>query len=76
MIVRWSAILTLLFLCATPDVQDDPPITCPIPVVTNGVVIDHNSENLSVGKKLTVKCGSDYELSRDETVQSVCTADG
>ncbi|KAL5260610.1 hypothetical protein ACHWQZ_G010681 [Mnemiopsis leidyi] len=74
MILRWCGLLYLLSNGATFKLQDDPPVTCPIPIITNGLVTNHDNEELSIGETLTVQCGNDYELST--TQKSVCTADG
>ena len=74
MILRWCGLLYLLSNGATFKLQDDPPVTCPIPIITNGLVKNHDNEELSIGETLTVQCGNDYELST--TQKSVCTADG
>lgn len=49
-------------------------VTCPLPVIDNGQVIDNSNENLKVGNALSVKCGTGYTLS--STTQSICQADG
>ena len=64
----------MLSFGVTFELQDDPPVTCPIPIITNGFVTNHDNEELSIGETLTVQCGSDYELSR--TQKSVCQSDG
>ena len=55
------------------DEFDDPPITCPIPIIDNGIVIDNNNEELAIGGTLTVKCGVDYDISSIDS--SVCQKD-
>jgi hypothetical protein len=74
MVLRWSNILCILTLSTTFDLQDDPPVTCPIPIITNGFVTNHDNEELAIGEALTVTCGSDYDISRAE--KSVCQGDG
>ena len=73
MILRWLGILCLFTLSATLE-QDDPPVTCRIPIITNGFVTNHDNKELNIGEALTVQCGNDYELSRD--TKSVCQDDG
>ena len=52
------------------ELLDDPPVTCPIPIIDNGIVTDNNNEELAIGATLTVMCGNDYDISSSES--SVC----
>lgn len=67
-------VLVSLFAKHQTTLQDDPPVTCPIPIVKNGYVINNNNEELGVGDRLEVECGLDYELSSTDEV--LCQDDG
>ena len=56
------------------NLQEDPPRTCSIPIISNGIVTDNNNEELLVGDQLKVQCGQNYRLSRTEF--SICQDDG
>jgi len=75
--IPWKCFFTTLlyiFVAVSSQSQDDPPTTCPIPLISNGLVIGNDNKNLLVGDELTVKCGANYEPSR--TSKSVCTISG
>ena len=68
------AVLLVVCLVSGYNVQDDPPQTCDIPIIENGVVETDDNSAPVVGEAITVRCGDDYQLSSD--VKSVCQEDG